>query len=1007
MKIYLFLFLFFLNFSQGLGQPLELNFKSLNSKVAISNDATPYVFKDSKGLLWISTFDGVNVCDGLTIQVYKQEGNVDENSTNGFYGSIIQGSFFEDNNSDIWFTTFNAINCYRRNKKVFEHFFLVDERGEKIQKSYQSYILDSKSKFWIQTQSNGQNKLYTFDTQNFQQSSITIIDRVIKLEENNTSLFLFNALSNKLSVIEIVDYKVVKQETVFNGKSKNTILFDTKTFKDNLFIASSDGLFSYNNERKKEKKLLSGYFTSILVYQKKYLLLTSPEGITIYNILNNQVERFLSSEKLGVLSTISNLYLDNDDGLWATHKFGTSNVYYANIKKNPFKIVNLPSTSIPFISNRLCINKENKLFAINKNCDAIIVLNAANRTQITTIPLPKHDANMSFNSILVDSDNTIWFSTKSNLYCCDNSLKWKKIKLNFQKNVVWNIKEVSNKRILLCTEEGIYNVNKQGIEKITIIPTDGMSIVNLFEDSKGFIHYSLDANEYVIAQFKTKDTIEIIKKIALNGFFANHWEDDKNIWLGTNLGIASIDKESYTLAFHNQHNKLAPQFIVDMLHDKAGNLWTATNKGLVAYNTTTKLSRTFDSSTDLFSDDFLMFNASQAQSGELYFGSEKAVIYFNPDDIKPSEYKSPVHITSFKINDIERNNLNANNLSEITLKNNENNIHLQFVAIDFTNPEKTRVAYILDGWDNQWDTSLIANGAARYSNLSHGTYRLKIASCNTDGFWSPEQYTIIIHVLPPFYLTWWFLALSAIVITSLGHFLNRLQIKRVRAKEREKGELLNKITNSELKALKAQMNPHFVNNCLNSISNFILKNDNDNAFFYLTKFSRMMRMVLDHSNVDFVKLKDEITALTYYIEMESLRFSALFTYKIEVDEDIDTEQTLISPMLIQPFVENAIWHGLLPQKQGTVTIQFKKDKNFMQCTIEDNGVGRKKSTETKGDEYKTRKSYGMALIQDRLDILNKTINQASEPIEIIDRYDDLGNALGTKIIMKIPTQNQY
>jgi LytS/YehU family sensor histidine kinase len=194
------------------------------------------------------------------------------------------------------------------------------------------------------------------------------------------------------------------------------------------------------------------------------------------------------------------------------------------------------------------------------------------------------------------------------------------------------------------------------------------------------------------------------------------------------------------------------------------------------------------------------------------------------------------------------------------------------------------------------------------------------------------------------------------------------------------------------------MNPHFIFNSLNSINSFIIDNKTHLASDYLTKFSRLIRLILDNSRSEIISLEKELEAMKLYTLMESIRFNNKFKYKIQIDENISTENIKIPPMTIQPYVENAIWHGIMhKQGDGTVKICVKQPKeNELEIVIDDDGIGRAKSAEIKKNSGSTNKSHGLAITQQRLELHNDR-NQ----IETIDKYDEQGNATGTRVVIRL------
>jgi ligand-binding sensor domain-containing protein/putative methionine-R-sulfoxide reductase with GAF domain len=235
------------------------------------------------------------------------------------------------------------------------------------------------------------------------------------------------------------------------------------------------------------------------------------------------------------------------------------------------------------------------------------------------------------------------------------------------------------------------------------------------------------------------------------------------------------------------------------------------------------------------------------------------------------------------------------------------------------------------------------------------------------------------------------------------------KIIRIRAEEeRGKAQAIlmdtqQKMAEVEMQALRAQMNPHFIFNCLNSINRYIVKSDQATASLYLTRFAKLIRLILDNSNSKNVTLSAELEALKLYIEMEALRFDKKFTYSIVVDESVRADSVEVPPLIIQPYVENAIWHGLLHKETEGYLLIFvsKLSENMIKVVIEDNGIGRDKAQELKSKSATTRKSLGMKLTENRLTLLNKYAKLTAS-VDIIDLKAEGEQAEGTKVVLKIP-----
>jgi LytS/YehU family sensor histidine kinase len=235
----------------------------------------------------------------------------------------------------------------------------------------------------------------------------------------------------------------------------------------------------------------------------------------------------------------------------------------------------------------------------------------------------------------------------------------------------------------------------------------------------------------------------------------------------------------------------------------------------------------------------------------------------------------------------------------------------------------------------------------------------------------------------------------------LASFL-KFRSNQIRKNENLKIDYENKMLQLEMQNLRSQMNPHFIFNSLNSINRFIVENKTNFASDYLTKFARLMRLILDNSKNEIITLEKELETLRLYLLMESIRFDNKFTYEVKVAENIDKQIIKIPPMIIQPYAENAIWHGLLHKGDiGKVLISISILHHKLQIIIDDNGIGRDKANDLKSKNSNTDKSYGLQITEQRIKQLN-----TSNTIEIIDMKNEKSEAIGTRVILTIDTLNQ-
>jgi hypothetical protein len=340
-------------------------------------------------------------------------------------------------------------------------------------------------------------------------------------------------------------------------------------------------------------------------------------------------------------------------------------------------------------------------------------------------------------------------------------------------------------------------------------------------------------------------------------------------------------------------------------------------------------------------------------------------------------------------------------VKEIRLRYDQNVFSFDFVGIHYKSPEYKQLLFMLDGLEKTWRKAG-EEKTAYYYDIPTGYYQFRVKAANSDGIWAEK--CIIIIIDPPWWKTWWAYILYAVSLAALIYGFIQYRISRIRA-QHEIVLQKHKAVELEMQALRAQMNPHFIFNCLNSINRFIIKNETEVASDYLTKFSRLIRMVLSNSKKTFVSLEEELDMLRLYIELERLRFKNAFDYDIGFNNGIEPENIFIPPLLLQPFAENAIWHGLMHKEaHGHLEIELSVEQKVLTCVITDDGIGRNKAAEFENSSAKKSKSMGLQITRERLALLNQNTDEQSF-FNIEDITDDKGSVEGTRVILKMNYRN--
>lgn len=357
-----------------------------------------------------------------------------------------------------------------------------------------------------------------------------------------------------------------------------------------------------------------------------------------------------------------------------------------------------------------------------------------------------------------------------------------------------------------------------------------------------------------------------------------------------------------------------------------------------------------------------------------------------------------------KVNIISVYNLNrANELKQgATISHNENTIRIHFSLLSFKRGDNLHIAYRINNGELVHLSS--SSREITLNNLAPDSYEIALFAIEGDNVIKETASRIQFTIKPPFYKTGYFTIMAVMLAACLVYLISRSILRRFK-KEAAQAEtqlrLQQELDKSILSSIKSQMNPHFLFNALNTIQSYIYTNDKTNASKYISKFSNLTRSILELSNKEYISIDDEITTLSLYLELEKMRFEESFVYTLSVDPKLNKEATKIPSMLVQPYVENAIKHGLLHKKTNRVlNITFSRIEDGLEIIIDDNGIGRKRSSELNQIKNRQHNSFAMNANKKRLEILKN--NYKNIHFDIIDKYSPLGEAIGTKVLIILP-----
>ena len=487
------------------------------------------------------------------------------------------------------------------------------------------------------------------------------------------------------------------------------------------------------------------------------------------------------------------------------------------------------------------------------------------------------------------------------------------------------------------------------------------------------------------------------------------------IWAGTNQGLYRYNKnDDVFLPFFDPQSEFSREYIIGLTEDDSGNLWITTHSAIIKLAPGRNETFVYGSKHGISRSSIVPNAIFKTKQGKLVVGHNKGFYAFFPNELDSSKPGSKILVTDLFVNNHavlpgKGSPLQApvEELNDLVLKYNQNNFAFNYAVMDYQAPENTRYYTMLEGYDDTWREA-VGQKSSYYFNVSPGKkYVYRIRAINSDG--EELEKKIAIRIDPPWWNTWLFRIAAIIFLVTTFYLLMRWRFKQKfksqlerSEKEKQVAELKQKGTELEMQALRAQMNPHFIFNSLNSINRFILQNNKAQASEYLTKFSKLVRMILQNSQASLITLESELESLELYLNLEALRFNYHFDYKISVPKDLDISALQVPPLILQPYVENAIWHGLMhKEEKGQLDVEVSEEGNHLYFKIRDNGIGREKAAAMASKSATKHKSMGLRITAHRIAIVQNS-ETLSSPVTINDLVNADGSAAGTEVVIKMP-----
>lgn len=801
-----------------------------------------------------------------------------------------------------------------------------------------------------------------------------------------------------------------------------------------IWVFTPNGLYEWNENTNlllaSTNKYLKKLDVTAVTKNKNQLIIATQQGnLHFYDLTQNKIVKTIKTPAAIVLQQ---LVLSNDNlyGIAANEIF--------NIKNNQF-------TSV-FESQNFNI----KHFIVNEKTNNFWVATSKGLLQLhlpkkglTFLNFPaEYSKNGNFILDVIEPvPNEFWVLTSHNQVLQYKNQNWRLME-QFPDNL--KIKSFTiHKDIYITTTHGVFSWKGSIFEKVNFekFVADEDIVKSIIIDnelwilsaSREIVRYDLQTNRKIKSNFK--NTVGFWKQNKWNDLAVDHAQ---NIWLvgwmPKGFGICKYDKKQQMFidishkSFNNHRDlfvgdyynqiytdetnnvlfsayggfsmgkntgKLTKKidvhsypiddtFVTGLMQDANENVFFATNAGLHVYlknkDKVIKLN-----TTDGLTSNILQYAFKKASGNRLLLGGENQLTIVNYNELLETPLQNAIKVTKLWVNGKPHNNSN-----ELILNYKQNNIGIQFSTFSYLEANKIFYEYSVN--NNEW-VSLGNQAELVFNHLSPGSYHIKIRSTDHLQNQLEKELHYFIKINPPFTQSSLFFALLGIAVVLLVYGWFRYSLHR---KMKEKRYELQ-VKDAEMRMLRAQMNPHFMFNTLNSINSYIIQHKTADASKYLTSFSKLMRNILESSKQQWITLAQEVKTTELYLQLEAVRLENSFAYEIVVDIDEAEAEILVPPLIVQPFAENAIWHGLRHKAEGNGKLYVRfvlENKDKLRIEIEDNGIGREGSVLLKTAKKHT--SYGVKITEERLVKLN-TANY----LEILDLYDNNNKPAGTKVILHL------
>jgi ligand-binding sensor domain-containing protein len=941
----------------------EYSYARYDVKDGLAGSVVYHGVEDHDGFLWFATETGVSRFDGTHFRNFTRADGLPDNEIT---------KLFVDSKGRVWMMPFRNAICYYWKGKIY------NQENDSLLKrlTVDSHISDMVE----DRQGNlllADNRRIIFITTNQQ------IHLVAKLDEGmfmagcaglnpggNFTVFLISSANEAYMVNYAPDGTVTRKELLDYRPIYRNFISPTVQ----IFYKADSLQFTTNGGRTKLTIEAPSNFTQPSVINDTIFSINTGNGSFLYETKKGGLVRHVLQGM-----TVNTVFQDREGNHW-----------FLTAGAGIFRIGSYEFTNYTFSQNGTgnlgiyAVTKFDSLLYAGSEKSFLFTIDLT-RKQVKPHQLFKGGFNTRIMSFLQPPGKPILLGTNKGVYT-QQGKEWGKTLGQAVKSM-----QLDEEGVLISMQSGLLKIpNEHGYSDFW------MNLRSTCSYKQGKVYFNGTLNGLYSRDSLGKDTWLGEKEPLLRGRIMDlEGAADGMMWIATH-GDGVIGYKNGKIVHSIRQKDGLTSDICRTIFVAGKDVWVGTDRGLNrlqwhqgAYQITT-----FNSADGLIAD---IIYAIHVDGAQVSIGTPAGLTTFDADKISLHSF-CRLRITSIQAAGSKW----ALDTTGFTLPPSNNAIRFDYVGISYRSAGDIIYRYRLVGLDESWQST--RETFLNYLSLPSGNYELQVQATNKFGV-SSNIISIPFQVEKLLWEKAWFRILALIIAWILIWIFVNTRIKRVRRLNDEKLQVNNRMADLEQMALKAQMNPHFIFNSLNSVQQYVIDKDLLGANKFITEFSRLIRLTLDISSKNRISIYEEISYLTTYLELEKTKFEDKFTYSIALVGELDPSDWYIPPMILQPYVENSIRHGVRYRRdnKGHIKISFQLSEQYLVCQVEDNGVGRKKAGQYKSEMPIEYQSKGMTLTARRIEMLNK--NKETPVLIAIEDLETNNQPAGTRVTLQFPLQD--